>query len=147
MTATAAQIAQLRRMVAEPTSATYSDLALTAYIETYPLLDERGQAPYTWDTATSPPTQDANDDWVPTYDLHAAAADVWEEKAGAETTSFDFGADGASYNRSQRYTQMMAQARYHRSRRSPKTGTLVKWPAEGTRWDPSWVANRMQTGT
>lgn len=141
MTATAAQILQLRRMVAEPTTTTYSDATLTTYIEAYPLLDERGEVPYTWDTATSPPTQDENEDWVPTYDLHAAAADVWEEKAAAEATAFDFGADGATYNRSQRHAQMMAQVRYHRSRRSPTTGTLVKWPEEMTARDQPWVAN------
>ena len=40
--ATAAQIARLRRMVAEPTEDPYDDDTLAAYIERYPLLDERG---------------------------------------------------------------------------------------------------------
>ena len=80
MTASAAQIAQLRRMVAEPATTTYSDAALQGYIEAYPLLDQRGEPPYTYDYAT-PPAQVANPEWIATYDLHAAAADVWEEKA------------------------------------------------------------------
>jgi len=140
MAATAAQIAQFRRMVAETGLDTYDDRALAEYIEAYPLLDEQGEAPYTWDTATSPPTQDANEDWIPTYDLHAAAGDIWEEKAGVLVTAFDFTADGATYSRSQQYDMMMRQARNHRSRRSPKTGTLIKWPKESA-VSQSWIAN------
>lgn len=118
MAATQAQIEQLRRMVAEPTSATYSFDDLAAYIEAYPLLDSAGVAP-------------GNSAWSPTYDLHAAAGDIWEEKAAAYAALFDFSADGSSFQRSQQYLQMMQQARYHRSRRSPRTGTLIKWPEEG----------------
>ena len=140
MAATAAQIAQFRRMVAETGLDTYDDPTLAEYIEAYPLLDEQGEAPYTWDTATSPPTQDANEDWIPTYDLHAAAGDIWEEKAAALATAFDFTADGATYNRSQQFDMMMRQARYHRSRRSPKSGTLIKWPEEAS-VTQSWIGN------
>lgn len=140
MAATAAQIAQFRRMVAETGLDTYDDSTLAEYIEAYPLLDEQGEAPYTWDTATSPPTQDANEDWIPTYDLHAAAGDIWEEKAAALATAFDFTADGATYNRSQQFDMMMRQARYHRSRRSPKSGTLIKWPEEAS-VTQSWIGN------
>ncbi len=142
MGATAEQIAQLRRMVAEPTQATYSDAALAAYIERYPRLDERGQEPYTWNTATQPPTQEANEGWIPTYDLCAAAGDIWEEKAGALAAAFDFQADGGSYRRSQAYQQAMAQARHYRSRRCPSTVQLVKWPPE--RVSLSYVANRAE---
>jgi len=142
VTATAAQIAQLRRMVAEAGTDPYTDDILGGYIEAYPLLDERGQKPYTWDTSTRPPTQDANEDWIPTYDLHAAAADVWEEKAADYAARYDFNADGASHSLSQQYAQMMASARYHRSRRSPTSGTLVKWPEESGA-DLSWIVNRL----
>jgi len=140
MAATVEQIVTLRRLCDEPTMTTYTDAMLVAYIERYPLLDENGQPPYTWDMSTSPPTKVVNDRWVETYDLHAAAADVWEEKAASEVVAFDFSADGASYTRSQRYQQMMAQVRYHRGRRSPTSGTLVKWPEETGIW-PSWVEN------
>ena len=141
MAATAAQIAQLRRMVAELTLGTYDDNDLAGYIEAYPLLDERGEEPYTLDSST-PPEREDNPDWIPTYDLHAAAADIWDEKAANYAANFDFSADGASYHRSQQYAQMMQQARYHRSRRSPRTGTLVKWPEELSANMP-WVANRL----
>ena len=140
MAATAEQIARLRRMVAEPTTATYSDAELKAYIERYPVLDERGEAPYEWDTSTSPPTQDTNEDWIPTYDLHAAAGDVWEEKAGLLAANFDFQADGGNFSRSQAYEQAMKQARYHRSRRTPTTAKLVQWPEE-SETEQSWIGN------
>lgn len=143
MAATAGQIARLRRMIAEPTDDTYDDDALAECVERYPLLDERGEAPYTWDTTTQPPTQKSNDDWIPTYDLEAAAADLWEEKAATYATQYDFEADGASHSLSQRYDQMMARARYHRSRRSPCTGTLVQWPKETGR-EFSWIVNRLK---
>lgn len=117
MAATAAQIAQVRRMVAEPTTGTYSDVMLASYIESYPLIDADGHEP-------------SETDWTATYDLHAAAADVWEEKAAGVADSVDFGADGANYHLSQKYEQAMARVRYHRARRSPTTHTLVKWPEE-----------------
>lgn len=141
MAATADQILQLRRLAAEPTPDTYDDVALAAYIEAYPLLDAEGEVPYTWDTSSSPPAQVASAGWIPTYDLHAAVADIWEEKAGALTTAFDFGADGATYQRSQQNQMMMAQARYHRSRRSPTSGTLIKWPKEGGAGYSAWIGN------
>jgi hypothetical protein len=141
MAATAAQIAQLRRMVAESTEDTYDDDALAGYIEAYPLLDERGEAPYTWDTSTEPPTQDANDNWIPSYDLHAAAADVWEEKAAALATKSDFGADGATYHLSQQYEQAMKQARHHRARRTATSARLTKWPEENVEQTFPWIGN------
>ena len=132
MAATAAQIAQLRRMVAEPTTDTYSDAALTTVIESFSLLDPLGLEPYTWDYSTTPPSQDANEEWIPTYDLHAAAAVIWEEKAGALTGNFDFAADGASFSRSQAYDMAMKQARRHSARRAPTTLTQIVEPRLST---------------
>lgn len=116
-------------MTGEPTTTTYSDAAIQGYIEAYPLLDALGQEPYSWDTSTEPATQDANESWVATYDLHAAAADIWEEKAAVVYARFDFSADGGNYSRSQEHTHCMLQARYHRSRRSPTTITFMPWPS------------------
>lgn len=128
MAATAAQIAELRRMVAEPTTTTYSDATLTTYIERRWLRDELGTEPYTWDYTTTPPHQDANTDWIPTYDLNAAAADVWDEKAAALATEFDFSADGGSYSRSQKGTFASQRARYYRARTAARTVTLRMEP-------------------
>jgi hypothetical protein len=116
MAASAADIVRLRRMVAEPTTTTYSDAILTEIIERYPLLDADGLA---WD----------DDDWVAVYDANASAAEVWAEKAAALTGSFDFAADGASFTRSQAYAQAAKQQRYYAARRAPGTITMVR-PAE-----------------
>lgn len=138
------QIAQLRRMIAELSTATYSDETLITYIEKYPHLDEQGLEPYTLSSDT-PPEQVVNDDWIPTYDLHAAAADVWEEKAASVADRFDFRADGGDYSVSQKYEQAMMQARYHRSRRMPSTVRMMKSPAEDVdlATDQSWIINQL----
>jgi len=118
MTATAAQIAQVRRMVNEPTEATYDDDTIQGYIEAYPLVDIQGEDPIILDYSTTPPSTDENTNWIPTYDLNAAAADIWSEKAAARADYFDFATDGESHKKSQSYEQCMKQARYYRSRRS-----------------------------
>jgi hypothetical protein len=127
-------------MTDEPTTTTYTDSDLEDIIERYPMMDERGEIPYTWDTSTSPPTQDANDDWIATYDLHSSAADVWEEKAAGVAEDFDFQADGGRYTRSQVVEQYLGQARWHRARRKPSTFTLIMHPKpSGT--EQVWIAN------
>ncbi len=104
MAVTAAQIARLRRMVAEPTATTYSDDDLGAIIESHPVPDSEGY----WPT---------DDDWTATYDLNAAAAEVWEEKAAALADAYDFQADGASFQRNQLYANAQQQARRYNARR------------------------------
>ena len=127
-------------MCAEPTTATYSDVTLAAYIERYPLTDARGKEPYTWDVSTMPPSQIDNEAWVQTYDLHAAAADVWNEKAAALAHLYDFSADGGSYSRSQGVAQAQAQARYHLARRNLNTIrlTMADGPAVGSSFVINW---------
>lgn len=127
MAATAAQKAQLRRMVNEPTTTAYSDVTLATYIEAYPLVDARGEAPWV-ESTTTPGTLEANDDWTPTYDLNAAAADIWAEKAASATANFDFATDGQSFSRNQVYQACMRQSAYYRSRRAVKTITLRPEP-------------------
>lgn len=141
---TPAMIAQLRRMINEPDDTTYDDDALTTYIAEYPCLDERGEEAYTWDTSTTPPTREDNDDWFAVFDLHAAAADIWEEKAATVADKFNFSADGARFDVSKRYEQYMRQARYHRSRRVPKTMRLHKWPEETGAQSLSWITNKLE---
>lgn len=129
MTASAAQIARVRRMANELTDATYSDGDILTFIETYPLVDARGENP-TIESTSIPGTLIENPDWTATYDLNAAAADIWAEKAGVLAQDYDYSADGGQYTRSQAYKQAMDQARYYRSRRSPKTIT--------SRSEPQW---------
>jgi hypothetical protein len=126
-------------MVNEPSETTYTDADITSYIEAYPMIDERGEDPYTWDTSTSPPTQDANDDWIATYDLNAAAADIWEEKAAVVAQDFSFSADGGSYSRDQVYGQYMKNVRFYRSKRSPKT--ITQRPEPESPVSDVWVGN------
>lgn len=125
MAATAEQISRLRRMVGDVEAATYSNADLAAYIERYPLLDPLGRSPYQV-SSTSPPEQEANPDWTVTYDLNAAAGDIWSEKAGAASAKFDFTEDAQSFSRSQIYKHCSEMARYYRARRS--ASTVVLWP-------------------
>lgn len=141
MAPTAAQLLELRRMVAEPTDATYNDALLTVYIERYPLMDERGEQPYTWDTSTEPPTQETNTNWVESYDFHAAAADILEEKAALWLTIYSFSADGGNYQVSLAYEQLMKSVRYHRARRATKTMRAVKYPDEPEGDRMIWIGN------
>jgi hypothetical protein len=113
-----AQVTQLRRMVAESESSTvYTAEVLEEYIAACALPDSYGRDP-------------DDDDWTATYDLNAAAAQIWEEKASALATSTDFSADGGSYSDSQKFQQADQRARFYRARRSAKSAKLIKWPQE-----------------
>lgn len=106
-------ISKLRRMIAEPTNTTYTDDMLEDTIEEYAVLDSEGYVP-------------DSDDWTATYDLSAAAAALWEEKATAFVGLYDFNADGGSFNRSQAYEQAMKMARHYHSRK--RVGTISLRP-------------------
>ncbi|MEJ5222843.1 MAG: hypothetical protein WHV44_00185 [Anaerolineales bacterium] len=93
----------------------YPDSTLVSIIEQYPLPDANGLFP-------------EEDGWTPRYDLNAAAADVWAEKAAGLAGQYDFSADGASFQRSQAYEQAMKQARYYRSRRALHTVKSQAYP-------------------
>lgn len=108
MSATAEQVAQLRRMVNEPDETTYDDDALRSYIERNPLVDADGNEP-------------DSIDWTATYDLHLAAASIWDEKAALLAGDYDFAADGGEFSRSQAFSQAIRLGNYHRARRSPRT--------------------------
>jgi hypothetical protein len=124
-----AQIARLRRLVAEPTPNTYTDIDLSAALELWPLPDADGLEP---DSVV----------WAGAWDINQAAADIWEEKAATVAGNFDFAADGGDYKRSQAYTQATTQARSFRARR--QTGSLVlimePKPLGATRVD-EWIGN------
>lgn len=120
MSVTAEQLSELRRMCnLAADDATYTDDVLTGYITRYALVDRLGAQPtYIRYAGSVSPTVVINPYWLAVYDLNAAAADVWQEKASALPDKYDFTADGATYNRSQMYTHYMQQARYYRSRRA-----------------------------
>jgi hypothetical protein len=58
-----------------------------------------------------------NADWTATYDLAAAASEVWAEKAAGLAANYDYSSDGASLSRSQAYEQALRQSRYYAARR------------------------------
>lgn len=137
---TVAQIAAVRRMVAEPTTMVYSDALITEFIEAYPCLDEQGEEPFMLSSAT-PPVHEVNPNWMPTYDLNAAAADIWAEKAAAISHAVDFSADGGSYSMSKQYEQYMKNSRQYRARRRPTSVRAHKWPAESGADEAVWIGN------
>jgi len=124
MAVTDADVLRARRMIAEASaSSAFTDDAITEAIERYPREDARGEAPFV-ESTTTPGTLEENPDWTATYDLHAAAAELWEEKAAALAADYDFSADGGNYHRSQAWDQAMRMVRFHQARRSPTTITL-----------------------
>lgn len=95
------QIAQVRRMVNEPTDSTYTDVAISGY----------------YDTLNS--------------DINAVASEIWGEKASAiQATNYDFSADNASYKLSQTVDYAIERAKYYASRRNSTSSLWVKSPVE-----------------
>jgi len=105
MAATELEVSRLRRMVAEPTATTYSDVSLREYIERFSLMDSDGNDP-------------TEINWTPTYDLNAAAAEIWQEKAGLLAANYDVTVDTSTFNRSQAHDNAQKMARYYAARRS-----------------------------
>ena len=103
MTPDTLQIAMLRRLTAEPTAEMFSDADLAAALERRPLDDGRGGCAGGG------------------FDLYAAAADLWEQKAAVLAQDYDFAADGADYQRSQAHEHALNMARLFRARREPRS--------------------------
>ena len=139
---TSDMLGQLRRMVNEPSTTPYTDDILGYYIALHPCTDTNGydinendwlmyldysnsETSYADLIATG-----ALPVWTPTWDLHAAAADVWEEKAALVQNFYDFSADGAHYSQQQVYQQAMEQVKYHLARRKPQNRATHKSPVE-----------------
>src|SRR4030067_87618 len=138
MSVSAANIADVRRMVAEPISTNYTDNDIRMIIEKYPCLDELGEEPYYF-TGTIP-VKTVNEYWIPTYDLNRAAAEIWDNKAALLAGKFDFSADGGNYSRSQAYQQALGMAKYYRGRGKVSTIKQIKTPDEvGS--SSAWIGN------
>jgi hypothetical protein len=54
--------------------------------------------------------------WVPTWDLNAAAAEGWRNKAGKVAGQFSFATDGQTFNRVQMVEQCREMARLYANR-------------------------------
>jgi len=110
----------------ERNSTAFTNPELTEVIERYPLFDAAGRSPFLCFeadefTQAALPAEPDNPDWSPTFDLHAAAADIWDAKAAKAAGNYDFSADGGSFQRSQVAEAYSKQARSHRSRRAVRS--------------------------
>jgi len=132
-------VSTLRRMVAEPTTTTYSDSLLSEYIGKYPLTDSYGYEP----DETS---------WTPTYDLNRAASVIWYEKAMLYVGDYAFTADGSTFHREQAYAQAMKAASRYASMAAPASLTVrmqrdyerdyqSNYWRDGLRGDESYIVN------
>lgn len=134
MAIAAADIARLRRMVAESGATNgYTDTVLAETIARYPVPDAAGVYPVDEDGVTEVA-------WVATYDLNNAAADVWTEKSAALAANYDFTADGSDFKRSQAAAMAMKMASYYRSRRYAK-GVLLKAEINSAIESQVWIGN------
>ena len=121
MAATEAQVRVFRRMIAEPTAVTYTDDDLVEIIEKHKLTDNAGYDP-------TLPDGTANTAWTETYDLHAAAAQIWEEKGATNANKMDFSVEGGNFKANQLYENCMKMARYHAARRAIKAIRIEPQP-------------------
>lgn len=117
MSASAFDLERLRRMINEPTESLYNNETLVTYIETYPVIDSEGRV-------------STDEGWTAAYDLNAAAADLWEEKASLVQTYYNFSADGGKYDQDKLFETAMDKSRYHAARRKPSSKQSHKSPKE-----------------
>ena len=110
-------VSRLRRYIAEPTAATYTDEELTLLIKESALMDVDGKEP-------------SDPNWNPTYDVFKVASDIWLEKASAVADEFDFDSDGGRFNRSQKVEAYTKQSSYYRSRSKASSLQTKQRPIE-----------------
>ena len=113
------EVVRVRRLVSEPSQTPYTDDIIRETIALHPLVDRNDAEPfYTCPFSIST-------EWVPTWDLYAAAADIWTEKAAAVACKISFDADGVDIKRSDLHTHYMRQAMFCMSRRVATSIRLV----------------------
>lgn len=141
MASTNDQKAEVRRMCAlADDDATYTGTLVGTIIEGYPLPDQNGTMPTYLNYSTNPPTVTENEAWIPTYDLNAAAAKIWGEKAAALAAEFDFETNDQRFDRSQKHLQALRMQRLYASRRAPTSVTVYGQAYKGTD-QPVWIGN------
>jgi hypothetical protein len=142
MAASTEDVRRLRRMMGDREGQRYTDADLAEAIESHPTVDTRGTNPTVVDYTTNPPTRRENPAWMPVYDLNAAAAELWEERASELSGNFDFRTDaGEQFSRSQAFEHAQERARHFRARRVPGTMTAAKYPREGDLDNTPWIGN------
>lgn len=112
-------IMRLRRMIAEPTEATYTDDELGNLLQAESLPDRLGNQP-------------DEEDWEETYDENMVASRIWLEKSSNYVEEFDFTADGGSFSRSQKYEHCLKQSSYYASRSAARSKAFKSYPKDIT---------------
>ena len=137
-------VTRLRRMIVEPTTATYTDSTLEEYLARHSLTDTDGYEP-----------DDTN--WTATYDLNQTASDIWYEKAMQYVGDYQFSADGATFNRQQVYAQCMKAASRFAALAAPASISVrvdrdferdyqsTYWQTPGGNADHSYIVNAAET--
>jgi len=117
---------RLRRMVAEPTEATYTDADLIAMLKEFPTARNVGQNNWIANSSLVD---------VVVWDVHAAAARIWEEKVAAliGQGAYDIDADGQTLHRDQKLQQYRTQVAYHTARRRVRSVKILVAPTRAQR--------------
>jgi hypothetical protein len=117
---------RLRRMVAEPTEATYTDADLIAMLKAFPTASNVGQNNWVANSSLVD---------VVVWDMHAAAARIWEEKVAAliGQGAYDIDADGQTLHRDQKLQQYRTQVAYHTARRRVRSVKILVAPTRAQR--------------
>jgi hypothetical protein len=123
---TPATLSRLRRMTAEPTETLYTDEDLRLLLQEFPTAQKVGQNAWVANSSL------VN---VTVWDIHAAAARIWEEKVASliGQGSYDIDADGQTLHRDQKLQQYRTQLAYHTARRRVRSVKIVAFPSRAQR--------------
>jgi hypothetical protein len=115
MAATANDIAAVRLglEIPEGKAADFTDALLAGFIEAHPVNDAAGRRP-------------TDSSWQPTYDLNAATADLWSLIAASVSSLYDFGADGATFSRSQVYEHARRMQRHFQGKAHATSASITR---------------------
>jgi hypothetical protein len=125
----ATDTARVRRLINEPTTATYTDADIQAALERNLTFDSTGRRPWTYNGTALDPL------YVTTYDVYRASAELWDEKAAALTCQFDYSGDGANMSLKQKYDNAVQQAQFCRNRACVRIPRPVREGMQGLEED------------
>jgi len=118
-------LVRVKLLAAASQDPTLTDEELTGLLDGWRLVDSEGRRP-------------DDDQWVPTYNVDGAVAEAYRVKAGRVADQYTFGADGATYNRDQRFAHLTAMAeKYERRAKARSGGTVLTVPFGGMKQQSS----------
>ena len=104
-------LALLKGMVAADDTPSLDDETVEALLDGCALNDAEGRAP-------------SDLDWIPTYNMNAAAYEGWTLKAAKAAGMIDFTADGHSFKRSDYIKHCLMMQAHYKKAMSPKAVSL-----------------------